>query len=219
MRGIRGSLAALAVVLSLAIAASAQAAPITSVYGGTIECKAQASKGNVRLCGGFSGNPADSANTFTLTWDHATKIDVNVILPPASGGTEGPYPLIGDFHGWGGSKQGLSTVEPGTGLTFEQEDPRIEKWAKEGYAVFSMSDRGWGLSCGKHDPAAETTPRQASCTDGYNHLMDDRYEVRDAQFLMGELAEEGVVEGKKIGVTGASYGGGISLALASLRNR
>jgi X-Pro dipeptidyl-peptidase (S15 family) len=219
MRGYRGLLAALAVVLSLAIASSAQAAPITSVYGGTIECKAQVSKGNVRLCGGFSGNPADSANTFTLTWDGATKIDVNVILPPASGGTEGPYPLIGDFHGWGGSKQGLSTVEPGTGLTFEQEDPRIQKWAEEGYAVFSMSDRGWGLSCGKHDPAAETTPRQASCTKGYNHLMDDRYEVRDAQFLMSELAEEGVIQPKKIGVTGASYGGGISLALASLRNR
>jgi fermentation-respiration switch protein FrsA (DUF1100 family) len=215
MKSYRGLLAALAVVLSLVIASSAQAA-IPSVYGGTIECKVQPSSGNVRLCGGFSGNPENSANTFTLTWDHATKIDVNVILPPASAG-DGPFPLIGDFHGWGGSKQGLNTVEPGTGLTFEQKDPRIQKWAEEGYAVFSMSDRGWGLSCGKHDPAAET--KQAVCAKGYNHLMDDRYEVRDAQYLMSVLAAEGVVEPTKIGATGASYGGGISIALASLRNR
>jgi hypothetical protein len=215
MKGYRGLLAAFAVVVALVVApAAAQAAEITSVYGGTIECKAQPSKGNVRLCGGFSG-AGGSANTFTLTWDGKTKIDVNVILPPKSGGTEGPYPLIGDFHGWGGSKQGLTTVEPAKFLTFEQEDPRIRHWAEEGYAVFSMSDRGWGLSCGVADPAKGTE----ACKKGYNHLMDDRYEVRDAQFLMSELAAEGVVEPTKIGVTGASYGGGLSLALASLRNR
>jgi predicted acyl esterase len=215
MKGYRGLLAALAVVVALVVApAAAQAAPITSVYGGTIECKAQPLHGNVRLCGGYKENPADSANTFTLTWD-GTKIDVNVVLPPESGGTEGPYPLIGDFHGWGGSKLGLSTVEPGTGLTFEQEDARIQHWAEEGYAVFSMSDRGWGLSCGNFDPGKAL----ANCKNGYNHLMDDRYEVRDAQFLMSELAAEGVVSPTKIGVTGASYGGGMSMALASLRNR
>jgi predicted acyl esterase len=214
MRGYRGLLAALAAVMALVVAPTAAQAAIPSVFGGTIECKVQPSKGNVRLCGGFSSNPEDSANTFTLTWDHETKIDVNVILPPA-GGTETGYPLIGDFHGWGGSKQGLSTVEPGAGLTFEQEDPRIQKWAEEGYAVFSMSDRGWGLSCGKFDPGKAA----ASCKKGYNHLMDDRYEVRDAQYLMSVLAAEGIVNPTKIGATGASYGGGISMALASLRNR
>jgi hypothetical protein len=36
---------------------------------------------------------------------------------------------------------------------------------------------------------------------------------------MSELAAEGVVSPTKIGVTGASYGGGMSMALASLRNR
>jgi hypothetical protein len=216
MKSYRGLVAALAVVVALVIAPAAAQAAIPSVYGGTIECKAQPLKGNVRLCGGFSENPADSANTFTLTWDHETKIDVNVILPPA-GGTEGNYPLIGDFHGWGGSKQGLSTVEPGAGLTFEQEDPRIQKWAEEGYAVFSMSDRGWGLSCGKFDPSEEA--EEAVCEKGYNHLMDDRYEVRDAQYLMSVLAAEGVVNPTKIGATGKSYGGGISLALGALRNR
>ena len=215
MKSYRGLLAAFAVVVALVAAPSAQAA-IPSVFGGTIECKVQPSKGNVRLCGGFSKNPENSANTFTLTWDHETKIDINVILPPA-GGTETGYPLIGDFHGWGGSKQGLSTVEPGPGLTFEQEDPRIQKWAEEGYVVFSMSDRGWGLSCGKFDPSEEA--KEAVCNKGYNHLMDDRYEVRDAQYLMSVLAAEGIVNPTKIGATGASYGGGISMALAALRNR
>jgi fermentation-respiration switch protein FrsA (DUF1100 family) len=215
MKGYRGLLAALAVVVALVIVPAAAQAEITSVFGKSIECKVQPSKGNVRLCGGFSENPEDSKNTFALTWDEKTKIDVNVILPPESGGTEGPYPLIGDFHGWGGSKQGLSTVEPAGNLTFEQKDSRIQHWAEEGYAVFSMSDRGWGLSCGVADPAKATE----ACKKGYNHLMDDRYEVRDAQFLMGELAAEGIVNPTKIGVTGASYGGGISLALAALRNR
>jgi len=49
--------------------------------------------------------------------------------------------------------------------------------------------------------------------------MDDRYEVRDAQFLLSVLADEGLVQPKKIGATGKSYGGGISAALAALRNR
>jgi fermentation-respiration switch protein FrsA (DUF1100 family) len=78
-----------------------------------------------------------------------------------------------------------------------------------------MSDRGWGESCGANDGKKLLT----SCTNGFNHLMDDRYEVRDAQFLIGELADEGVAEPQRIGATGMSYGGGISMALAALRNR
>src|SRR6185295_9526084 len=70
-----------------------------------------------------------------------------------------------------------------------------------GYAVYSMSDRGWGSSCGATD-AKRLTP--GVCDHGYNHLMDTRYEVRDAQ---------------RIGATGGSYGGGISMALAALKDR
>lgn len=191
--------AALAVIGVLVVAPSAQAA-INSVYGGDATCIAEPLKGNVRACSGF-----------TETWD-GTKIDVNVILPPETGGTEGPYPTIGDFHGWGGSKLGLH--EAGGGF-LEAEDPRIQQWAKNGYAVFSMSDRGWGLSCGALDPGKGLP----NCEEGFNHLMDDRYEVRDAQFLISELADEDIAEPNKIGATGASYGGGISMALAALRNR
>jgi predicted acyl esterase len=173
---------------ALALAPAAQAA-IPSVFGG-VSCAPQPSAGNVRLCSGP-----------THTFD-GTKIDVNVILPPApSGGADGPYPTIGIFHGWGGSKIGINS--------------RTQSWASRGYAVFSMSDRGWGKSCG----ATDTDRLSAQCSNGYIHLMDDRYEVRDAQYLLSLLADEGVTLPQKIGATGGSYGGGISMALAALRDR
>jgi fermentation-respiration switch protein FrsA (DUF1100 family) len=182
-----------AVVLAVLTLAPAARAEFTSVYGGDVSCAEQPANANVRLCGGE-----------TTTWDGNTRIDVNVVLPPEpSSGDDGPYPLIGYFHGWGGSKLGLS-------------DSQVQKWAEAGYAVFSMSDRGWGKSCGKEDLADLLT---AACAAGYNHLMDTRYEVRDAQFLISVLADEGVAQPDKIGATGASYGGGMSMALAALRDR
>jgi fermentation-respiration switch protein FrsA (DUF1100 family) len=202
MKGYRGLLAALAVVLSLAVAPLAHAAPPEEVFGGEVHCEVLAANGDITACSGP-----------TKTWD-GTRIDVNVFLPPETSGA-GPFPLIGDFHGWGGAKLGLTNEGPAPGVPYQQADPRIQGWAEAGYAVFSMSDRGWGLSCGKFDPE-KASPE---CAKGYNHLMDDRYEVRDAQFLMSELADESIAESKKIGVTGASYGGGISIALAALRNR
>jgi predicted acyl esterase len=204
----RGLIAAVAVAVALVVVPSAQAA-FPSLYGGEVSCSTETTRNEVRACRGT-----------TKTWD-GTKIDVNVFLPPApTSGPDGPYPTIGDFHGWGGAKQGftnevITVYEGKVPVLKQQEDSRIQHWAEEGYAVFSMSDRGWGLSCGNFDSAKGG----AECAKGYNHLMDDRYEVRDAQYLIGELADEGVTEPKKVGVTGASYGGGISLALAALRNR
>ena len=179
------------VLLAMLVAAPAAQANFGSLYGGDLSCAVQPANGDVRLCSGT-----------TATWD-GTKIDVNVFLPPEPSGADGPYPVIGDFHGWGGEK-----------LDFET-DSQIEGWAQRGYAVFSMSDRGWGESCGGSD-LEKLLP---ACAKGYNHLMDDRYEVRDAQYLIAELADEGVAEPQRIGATGMSYGGGISMALAALRDR
>jgi predicted acyl esterase len=189
---VRWLLAGAAVAL-LALAVVPRAHAISGpLFGGAVACAAQPANGNVRLCQGKA-----------TTWDGATKIDVDVVLPPQPGsGGDGPYPLIGLFHGWGGEKIGL-------------EDPRVRHWAEAGYAVFSMSDRGWGNSCSKSDPELLTP----ACAQGYNHLMDDRYEVHDAQYLISVLADEGVAEPKRIGATGVSYGGGMSMALAALRNR
>jgi predicted acyl esterase len=179
-----------AAALTSLLAVPAAQAAIPSVFGGDLTCTPQPSNGNVRVCSG----PTHSFD--------GTKIDINVILPPepASGG-DGPYPAIGIYHGWGGSKIGLNS--------------RTQSWATRGYAVFSQSDRGWGNSCGGSDPD-RTTPQ---CSKGYNHLLDDRYEVRDAQYLQSLLADEHVIQPRKIGATGGSYGGGMSMALAALRDR
>jgi fermentation-respiration switch protein FrsA (DUF1100 family) len=183
---------ALAVLAAALLAAAPAFADFPTVFEGDVTCTAQPANGEVRLCGGP-----------TTTWDEQTKIDVNVILPPApASGPDGPYPLIGDFHGWGGSKIGV--------------EDQTQSWAEGGYAVFSMSDRGWGNSCGSADPD-KLNP--IKCGEGYNHLMDDRVEVRDAQYLISVLADEGVAQPQKIGATGYSYGGGMSMALAALRDR
>ena len=58
--------------------------------------------------------------------------------------------------------------------------------------------------------------------------MDTRFEVRDAQEVFEALADrdatgatagEGLIDPQAIGVMGGSYGGGISMALAALKNR
>jgi hypothetical protein len=80
-----------------------------------------------------------------------------------------------------------------------------------------MTDRGFHESCGT--TGAITAAAGACDAAGWIHLMDDRYEIRDAQFFAGELADEGVVDGQRVGAIGGSYGGGLSLQLAALKDR
>src|SRR5205085_3022170 len=100
-------------------------------------------------------------------------IDVNIGFPPVpASGPDGNFPIVGFFHGWGGSKFALT-------------DAAAQEYLDAGYAVFSMSDRGWGLSCGATDPKRLML---GVCDHGYNHLMDTRFEVRDAQEVFAALA-------------------------------
>jgi predicted acyl esterase len=117
----------------------------------------------------------------------------------------GPYPLIIGLHGFAATK--LAAFE-GAG-----PGPYHQGFADQGYATVTYSARGQGLSCGV--PVSRTP----GCEQGWTHLADARYESRDAQHLAGLLADEGVIKPTKIGVTGASYGGGQSLLLATLRDR
>ncbi len=185
------------VIVGLLAIPAAASATITSVFG-SVTCTTQgagASEGQ-RWCG-------NTAGTTVPTWD-GTPIDVSVAFPPATG-ADNDYPVVGVYHAWGSTK-----ILPSSATA--------QRWLKLGYAVFSMSDRGWGSSCGSPSKPANTL-KAAPCEAGYVHLISRKYEVRDAQYLLGLLAEEGVINPQEIGATGGSYGGGMSAQLGSMNNR
>ena len=72
--------------------------------------------------------------------------------------------------------------------------------AKAGYIVFSYSTRGWGCSTGKVDVIG---PR----------------DIRDLSQVMDHLISTYPVDSKNIGMSGISYGGGMSLMAAALEPR
>lgn len=194
----------------LLMAGSAQAS-LLSVFGGAVKCRTESD--GVRFCGSLivDGQPTP-VRTLATSWD-GTAIDVNFALPAASARHHGSYPLVMLFHGYGGHKLGLGSGGGGVGAAISSMTP----WLQAGYAAFSMSDRGFGESCGTAASRASVPARE--CAHGYNHLLDTRYEVRDAQYFAGELVDEGLVSPTKIAAIGGSYGGGMSMALAALKDR
>jgi predicted acyl esterase len=185
---------------SLLLAPSAQA-EISDVFNGELTCT---DVGQQRQCGTDESSDDDAGIRSTAhSWD-GTSIDVKVAFPAdPSPATDGDYPLIIAGHGYGGSKNDFSFAD-------------MQHYTDRGYAVFAMTARGFHQSCGKEN--AITAPG-ADCDAGWIHLMDDRYEIRDAQFFAGELADEGLVDGQRVGAIGGSYGGGLSLQLATLNDR
>jgi len=179
-------------VLAAGLAAPATAhAAIDSALG--VSCTVQAD--GVRFCG------STSPRSTVPAWD-GTPIDVNVAFPPAPAhGRDGKYPLVMLFHGYGGAKLGLSSMQP---------------WLDRGYAAFSMTDRGFRESCGS---AASRAAAAGACDKGYVRLIDNRYEVRDAQEFAGQLADARLIGPRRIGAVGGSYGGGMSMALGALKDR
>jgi predicted acyl esterase len=184
------------VVFGSLLAASSAHATIPSALGVTCTVAAD----NVRECG------STSPRSTSASWD-GTPIDVNIAFPPDPGSGDGNYPLIIVGHGYGGAKIGFGASGSTSGL---------RQFTSRGYAVFSMTDRGFHESCGT---PASITAGGSACDNGYIHLLDNRYEVRDAQFFAGELADAGLIQGQKIGAIGASYGGGLSMQLAALKDR
>jgi predicted acyl esterase len=183
----------LALVLALSPVHRASAATVASVFGGHVPCVA---RDGVQFCQGKLGARVESFDGVPL--------DVDVTLPPAD--RTGPFPLIVDLHGWGLSKTDVPFVDR----------------ALAGYVVVSYTARGFGASCGT--PASRASDATLSDPDacvkrGWIRLADARYEAHDTQHIAGLLADEGLVRPDRVGVTGASYGGGQSLILGALRNR
>lgn len=134
-----------------------------------------------------------------------TPIDVDVTLP-ATG--DGPFPTVVMLHGFGGSKTGFQSTDPSA-----RQRLNSTALAQRGYAVVTPSIRGFGRSCGAPDS------RTPDCASGYIRLADQRYEARDVQELLGRLVDQRVADPERLGVTGESYGGGISMSLAYLKDR
>ncbi len=187
------ALGAASLLATALFTATSSHAAVPNVLDGAVACDEQPN--GTRHCG--SNAPRSTVETFD-----GVPIDVNFALPPEpASGPDGNYPLIMIFHGYGGEKLSFGSME---------------RWLDEGYAVFSMTDRGFHESCGS---ALSRAADPSGCEDGYVRLIDNRYEVRDAQLFAGMLADEGLIAPDRIGATGGSYGGGLSLALAALRNR
>src|SRR5439155_1099767 len=114
-------------------------------------------------------------------------LDVDVTLPATGAG---PFPTVVLLHEYGGSK----TAFEGSG------DYSATGFARRGYAAVTPTARGFGRSCGVPDS------RTPDCARGWQHLDDQRYEVRDIQQLLGILVDEGIAEADALGAAGASYG-------------
>ncbi len=154
----------------------------------------------IRLCqGGQQG-----ATDLRIPSFDGVPLDADLALP-ATG--QGPFPLIVLLHGLGGSKADYEVTANDGGI----DDVTL---ADKGYAVLMYTARGFGDSCGTAASRANTP----ACAKGFIQLADQRYEVRDTQYLAGELVDEGLVK-PTIAAAGVSYGGGQSLELATLKNR
>ncbi|MFD4012990.1 alpha/beta fold hydrolase [Streptomyces albidoflavus] len=107
-------------------------------------------------------------------------------------GGEGRRPAVMLAHGFGSSKADLRQ--------------QAEKLAESGYAVLTWTARGFGRSTGKIG------------------LNDPKAEVADARKLIDWLAERPEVQldaegDPRVGMTGASYGGAVSLLTAGYDER
>ncbi|HZH20687.1 MAG TPA: alpha/beta fold hydrolase, partial [Geodermatophilus sp.] len=121
----------------------------------------------------------------------AVELDTTLFLPD-SASAGGPAPAVVLAHGFGGSKESVA------------DDAR--DLAGRGYVVLTYSARGFGESTGQIG------------------LNDPRFEVADLSALLDRLAARDDVlldaDGDpRVGVTGASYGGALSLLAAGYDGR
>ena len=176
-----------------------------TVKGEPIPCVAESD--GVRVCHGDGKGP-DGADLRVKSFD-GVPLELYVTLPAAAtSATDGNYPLVIQSHGWGAPPSGPDDKQYG--------GPTAHDWAKEGYAVVQLAARGWGNSCGNLN---SRFLNPTGCANGYVRQADFRYEIRDAQFIAGLLVDEGIADRNRIGAQGESYGGGTSLALATLNDR
>ena len=125
----------MAVVVAAAFGWPATAsAAIPSVFGGSVACTAQAN--GQRFCSGI-----------VPSWD-GTPIDVNVAFPPAAG-TDASWPLIGLYHGWGGTKLSVTGSD-------------VQRVLTRGYAAFTMTTAAGAPPAGRAPRPSPGAPTATS---------------------------------------------------------
>jgi predicted acyl esterase len=150
-------------------------------------------------------------------------MSVDVTIPC---GASGPIPLVVMSHGWsddktiweetGRSNKKTSDFRPGSNSFWNNI------WfASRGYAVLNYTARGWHDSCGPRAPGATPLSPSPDCLayEYWIHMDDQRWEVRDVQFLTAALVESGVADPSRLAITGGSYGGGVTIQAALLNDR
>jgi hypothetical protein len=141
--------ASILVAAALALAVAADAAipdiPASNGMGGTIACNVVAGTPVRGHLHDFDGVP----------------IDINVAFPAVPGAAR-----TATSRSSASSTAGAARSSSSRGS--------MQEWVDAGYAVFSMSDRGWGKLVRRHRSEAP----QPVCAEGYNHLLD--YALRGA---------------------------------------
>ena len=157
------------------------------------------------------------------SWD-GVPLDVDVTLP-GGGSAQCPAPFVAFAHGWGNSKTDWESTTAMSGDANKSGWNNVS-FASRGYAVLNYTARGWHGSCGpdsSSDPLKSPVGLPAACTAGgrqyWIHLDDLRYEIRDVQWLIGRMVDAGAADPSRLGVTGGSYGGGVSWLSALANDR
>lgn len=143
----------------------------------------------------------------------------------------GPLPTLVYLHAFGSNRGEFNASAAGYKPPFN-----ADSFAARGYAVVTPAARGMGGSCGlkpntgphdteghpqlemPHGPRPPGFPEgeeDFTCSRGWTHVAEREFEIRDWQYLLGLLVDAGVADAERLGVIGASYGGGQAWLLAT----
>ena len=140
----------------------------------------------------------ESVHSTAKTTD-GVPLDINFAMPtrhfrPA------PYPTLMAFHGYGGNR-------------FSFRAPAL---ARQG--LRDLLDHRPRLRRVLPERRLEGR-RPGGLRQGYIHLIDQRFEIRDTQNFIGNLVDEGLVQPDGLAAWGVSYGGGHTLSFAAFKDR
>ncbi|MBW3664497.1 MAG: hypothetical protein KY469_15460 [Actinobacteria bacterium] len=150
-------------------------------------------------------------------------LSVDVTVPC---GASGPQPTVLMAHGFTDDKTIWQETGKSDRVVSEERPATNTHWnniwfASRGYTVVNYTARGWRDSCGPDVLGATPVTPAPACLDYeyWIHLDDKRWEVRDAQWLLGALVQSGHARPDRLAMIGGSYGGAPTLMAALLADR